>query len=222
MTALLRYQAALLLRSHRWLPPVLLYVVFLVVGVQGGQPILDSLGYAAAALLPATAWLVRICVTNEPAAARNCCAAATSPARVHLACVLTALGFAVALGTVATLLVALISDPKSTDGQVRVPPLSAAGAGLLAMLACVLCGLAVGVLCNWPLLRSSGWAVLSTMMAALMVLVVSGSPANAAMKGLVTGSAHGTVPMPLLPFVVGAVAAGAATAVGCVLSSRRS
>ncbi len=40
MTALLRYQTALLLRSQRWLPPFLLYAVFLAVGVQGGQPVL--------------------------------------------------------------------------------------------------------------------------------------------------------------------------------------
>jgi hypothetical protein len=59
MTALLRYQAALLLRSQRWLPPFILYAAFLGIGVQGGQPVLDSLGYTAAALLPVAAWLVR-------------------------------------------------------------------------------------------------------------------------------------------------------------------
>ncbi|MDF3149077.1 ABC transporter, partial [Streptomyces sp. T21Q-yed] len=76
MNALLRYQAALLARSQRWLPPFILYAVFLGVGVQSGQPVLDSLGYAAAALLPVAAWLVRICVTNEPPAARSCVSAA--------------------------------------------------------------------------------------------------------------------------------------------------
>ncbi|GAA3876747.1 hypothetical protein GCM10023084_32130 [Streptomyces lacrimifluminis] len=35
-------------------------------GVQGGQPVLVSLGYAAAAVLPVAAWLVRICVGTEP------------------------------------------------------------------------------------------------------------------------------------------------------------
>ncbi|MES4833786.1 ABC transporter, partial [Streptomyces anthocyanicus] len=48
MTALLRYQTALLLRSQRWLPPVVLYAAALGIGVQGGQPVLDSLGWAAA------------------------------------------------------------------------------------------------------------------------------------------------------------------------------
>ncbi|NED90862.1 ABC transporter, partial [Streptomyces sp. SID11233] len=67
MTALVRYQAALLLRSQHWLAPVLLYLAFLGVGIRPGQPVLDSLGYAAAGLLPVTAWLVRICVGQEPA-----------------------------------------------------------------------------------------------------------------------------------------------------------
>ncbi|MER6043732.1 ABC transporter, partial [Streptomyces sp. NPDC001856] len=91
MKALLRYRAALLVRSQRWLPPFLLYAVFLGVGVQSGQPVLDSLGYAAAALLPVAAWLVRICVTDEPPAARTVVAAAAGPARAHLAAVLVAL-----------------------------------------------------------------------------------------------------------------------------------
>ena len=80
MTALLRYQADLLVRSQRWLPPVILYAVFLGIGVQSGQPVLDSLGDTAAGLLPVAAWLVRICVTGEPDAARACAAAARGPA----------------------------------------------------------------------------------------------------------------------------------------------
>ncbi|CAM5477686.1 hypothetical protein SALBM135S_01217 [Streptomyces alboniger] len=48
--------------------------------MQSGQPVLDSLAYAAAALLPVAAWLVRICAGNEPVAARACTAAGR-PAR---------------------------------------------------------------------------------------------------------------------------------------------
>lgn len=55
MIALLRYQAALLARSQRWLPPFILYVAFMGIGVQAGQPILDSFGFAAAAVLPVAA-----------------------------------------------------------------------------------------------------------------------------------------------------------------------
>jgi hypothetical protein len=222
MTALLRYQAALLVRSQRWLPPFLLYAVFLVVGVQSGQPILDSLGYAAAALLPVAAWLVRICVTNEPPAARGCVAAAAGPGRAHLAAVLVALGAAAALGTAATVVVTLISEPASADHQIRVPRLPAGAAGLLATLACALLGTAVGALTNWPVLRSTGRAVPAMLLAALLSVVVTGSPAQAAVSGLVTGSRSGTVPLPLLPLVAAAVLTVAATAAACALTSRRS
>ncbi|MDG9726616.1 ABC transporter [Streptomyces sp. DH41] len=222
MTALLRYQAALLLRSQRWLPPVILYAAALGIGVRGGQPVLDSLGWAAAMLLPVAAWLVRICVTGEPPGARACVSAARGPARAHLAGLLVALAAAVVLGTAATVVVTLISDPVSTDHGTRVPPLPAGGAGLLAALVCALLGTAVGALTAWPLLRSPGRAVPALLLAALLALVASGSPARAAVSGLVTGSKSGTVPLPLLPLAVAASVTAAAAAVACALSSRRS
>lgn len=221
MTALLRYQAALLLRSQRWLPPVVLYAAALGIGVQGGQPVLDSLGWAAAVLLPVAAWLVRICVTGEPPAARSCVSAARGPARAHLSAVLVALAAATVLGAVATVVVALISDPVSTGHDTRVPLLPAGGAGLLAALVCALLGTAVGALTAWPVLRSPGRAVPALLLAALLALVASGSPARAAVSGLVTGSKSGTVTMPWLPLAVAALVAAAAVAGACALSSRR-
>ncbi|WP_442785585.1 ATP-binding cassette domain-containing protein [Actinacidiphila sp. DG2A-62] len=64
--ALVRYQAELLLRSHRWLAPLVLYLAVMAIGVGGGQPVLGSLGYAAALLLPVAAWITGICVAGEP------------------------------------------------------------------------------------------------------------------------------------------------------------
>ncbi|TJZ49618.1 ABC transporter [Streptomyces piniterrae] len=221
MTALLRYQAALLIGSHRWLPPVILYAAYLAVGVQTGGPILDSFGFAAAGLLPVAVWLTRICVTNEPPAARSCAAAATGPGRVHLACVLTATGAASLLALLGTAFVALSADPHSSVGRVPVPVPAATGAGLLTALACVLLGTAIGALCNWPVLRSPGAAIPAGLLAALVLSVVSASPANAAVSGLVTGSASGTISTPWLPLAATLPIAAAATAVACALSSRR-
>lgn len=224
MTALrplLRYQAALLLRSQRWLPPVILYTVFLAVGVQTGQPILDSLGYAAAAVLPVAAWFVRICATNEPPAARSCVGAAAGPTRAHLACLLTAFGAAALLGVAATVVVMVISDPTSTNHQTRLPIFPAGGAGLVAALVCALLGTAVGALTTWPLLRSPGRAVPAMLLGAVLALVVTGSPARAAISELVTGSQAGTVPAPLLPLIGAGATAAAAIAVACALTTRR-
>ncbi|MBC3981549.1 ABC transporter [Streptomyces sp. AC536] len=221
MTALLRYQAELLVRSHRLLPPLLLYGIFLAIGVQSGQPVLDSLGYTAAGLLPVAAWLVRVCVAGDPPAARQVAAAATSPARVHLACVLTALLCSTALGALATVVVARISGAHSADHRVAVPVGEATVGGLLAAVACALLGTAVGALCNWPLLRRPGYALLATALAALVALVQAPSPAHAAVRDLVSGSHSGAVPMPVPACAAAALLCAAATAVACALSARR-
>ncbi|MFF9767625.1 ABC transporter [Streptomyces sp. NPDC014636] len=222
MTALLRYQADLLLRSQRWLPPVILYVVFLGVGVQSGQPVLNSLGYTAAALLPVAAWLVRICVTGEPPAARACVAAARGPARAHLACLLTALLAAVLLGVAATVAVTLLSAPASDGHRVHVAPLRAAAAGLPATLACALLGTAVGALTSHPVLRSTGRAVPAMLLGTLLAVVSAGSPAQAAVSALVIGSQTGRAPVTLPPLAAAALLTAAAFAAAAWLSSRRS
>ncbi|MET7641045.1 ABC transporter [Streptomyces sp. NPDC005438] len=221
MNALLRYHWALLLRSYRWLPPLILYAVFLAIGVQYGQPVLDGLGYTAAAVLPVTAWLVRAVVTMEPVGARHCVAAARGGQRAHLAGLLVAGQAGVVLGLAGVLATVAVSDPHSTVGQVPVRPLTALPAGVLATLVCVLLGLAVGALCNRPVLRGPGWPVPATMLAALLVLVPSGSPANAAVTGLVTGSRDGTVDLPWLPLLIALGAAGAVTAGVAALVTRR-
>ncbi|MEU6992730.1 ABC transporter [Streptomyces sp. NPDC046465] len=222
MRALLRYQTDLLMRSQRWLPPVILYAVFLGIGVQGGQPVLDSLAYAAGGLLPVTAWLVRICVTNEPPASRSCAAAAAGPGRAHLAALLAALLAASVLGAAAVLVVTVISDASSTNARLPVPRLPAGAAGLLAMLVSTLLGTALGALANWPLLRSAGRAVPALLLGALFLLVTTGSPAKSVLTDLTTGSREGAVPVPV-GALAGALAVAAAAMWGaCALSSRRS
>ncbi|GHE80519.1 hypothetical protein GCM10018785_55720 [Streptomyces longispororuber] len=221
MAALVRYRTALLLRSQRWLAPVILYAVFLAVGVQGGQPVLDSLAYAAAALLPVTAWLVRICVTVEPAGARGCTAAAAGPRRAHLAGLLTAFLAAGALGAAATVAVAVISDAASTDHQTAVARGPAAVAGLLAMLVSALVGTAVGALTSRPVLRSTAHAVPALLLAALLALVTTGSPAKAALTDLTRGSRDGVVPLPVGAPAAALAVAVAAVAAACWVSARR-
>ncbi|MGW8887810.1 ABC transporter [Streptomyces sp. NPDC055749] len=221
MTALLRYQAALLLRSQRWLAPVLLYAAFLGVGVQAGQPVLDSLGYAAAALLPVAAWFVQLCAGQEPPAARTVAAAAAGPHRLHLATLLAAIGCATALGAAATAVVLLVSSPVSNDRTVAVSPVQAATAGLLAAVCCALVGAAVGALCTRPLLHARGWSVAATVLGALLALVTTGSPAKYAVTALVSGSRTGVVAVPALPLLGAAAFAAGAAALAAGLVSRR-
>ncbi|MEW1660216.1 ABC transporter [Streptomyces sp. NPDC093707] len=221
LTALVRYQAALLAGSYRWVPPLLVYAAFLAIGIQGGGPILDAYGYAAGGLLPVSVWLTRICASNEPPAARSCTAAAAGPGRAHGAALLAAAGAALVLAVAGTAYVTLRSDAHSTNHQVAVPVLPALGAGLLTALVCLLLGTAIGALCSWPALRRPGWGVPAGLAAALLVLVLGASPANAALSGMVTGSQHGTVTVPWLPLAVAVPLTAAAAALACALAGRR-
>lgn len=60
-----------------------------------------------------------------------------------------------------------------------------------------------------------------TALTAVLVLVAAGSPANAAVTGLVTGSRTGAVPFPLVPLLFAALAAAGAGLLAATLSARR-
>ncbi|MFD5323250.1 ABC transporter [Streptomyces sp. NPDC127092] len=209
MTALLRYQAALLLRSQRWLAPFLLYAVFVGIGVQAGEPVLGALGYAVAGLVPVTAWAVRICLNQEPPAARAVTAAAAGRARAHLAAVLTAVGATFLVAVIAVLAVTAMGDHR------RVAPLAAAVAGVLGAAVCVLTGTAIGALTTRPLIRARGRSLTTLLLASLLGLVTTGSPAASAVSSLVTAAGSGAVPYPW-PALAGAAAlTTAAVALAC-------
>lgn len=170
MTALLRYQGALLLRSQRWIAPLIAYAALVAVGIRPGDPVADSLGLVAAGLVPAAAWLVRICVSVEPDAARACTAAAAGPVRVHAAALLTASTGALLAGAAAAAVALLTGDRSGTD------PGRAALAGALAVAACALTGAAVGALCSRPLVRRRGHGILAATLGSLLALILAVSP----------------------------------------------
>ncbi|MFD8985865.1 ABC transporter [Streptomyces sp. NPDC059564] len=215
MTALLRYQAALLLRSQRWIAPLVVYAAFVAVGVRPGDPALDSLGYAAAGLVPQTAWLVRICVTAEPPAARAVAAAAAGPLRVHAAALLTALAGALSAGVAGAAFALLCGDLAGHS------PLRAALAGAVAVAVCALTGAAVGAVCSRPLVRGRGLAVLAGGLGSLLAWVAAPSPARRAVTALVESARTGAVPLPLGSLAGAVLLAAAAGTAACLLSARR-
>ncbi|MEW1639023.1 ABC transporter [Streptomyces sp. NPDC093801] len=217
MTALLRYRAALLLRSQRWLAPFAVYAVFTGIGIQPGDRTLDSLGYAAAGLVPLAAWLVRTCVTAEPPAARACAAAAAGPARVHAAALLTGLGGALLTGMLAAAYTLLVGNLAGHA------PGAAALAGAVAVAVCVLTGAAVGAVCGPPLVPGRGPGVLGAALGCLLAWVLPLSPARGAVSVLI-GSARAGAAEPA--FAAGASAgalllAAAAGAAACLAGTRR-
>ena len=108
MIALLRYQAANLFRSHRWILPLITYALLISVGaadsgqqttsIERARALADGLDWSAAILLPVVAMLTRSMLTAEPAAARACVSAARGPGRAQLAALITAFAAGAVLG----------------------------------------------------------------------------------------------------------------------------
>jgi hypothetical protein len=199
--ALLRYQAAILLRSHRWVFPLIVYALLITVGGLGGeqqagqalerqqlgqalerQQLGQALAWSAAMLLPVVALLTRSMLAAEPAASRACVAAAAGPVRAHLAALLTALAGG------ALLALAGAGYELATSGNLHQlgagGVLAALGIGLGSAFVCLLVGSAVGTLFNAPVIRHPTVALLSTVAAVVVALVSNVSPANAALRGI--------------------------------------
>jgi hypothetical protein len=202
VTALLRYQSALLLRSHRWIFPLIAYGLLIAVGAAGSTSLAETLDWSGAMLVPVVAFLTRASLTAEPDAARACVAAATSPARAQLATLLAPLAGGAILGLAAAAFGLLTAEPASKAanpaGAVTDKLSDAAQhpgivvAGLLIMLICLLVGSAIGALFNAPLLRHPGAAMMATLAAAIVALVTDVSPAAAALAHTAAAASNPT------------------------------
>jgi hypothetical protein len=192
MTALLRYQAAILVRSHRWIFPLIAYGLLIAVGAAGSSSLAETLDWSGAMLVPVTAFLTRAMLTAEPDAARACVAAAAGPARAQLATLIVPLGGAALLGLAGAVFDVLTAEAAAIGpgaGQGLAAKVTAAaqhpgivGGGLLIAVVCLLVGSAAGALCNPPLLRHPAAAMLSTLAAIILALAANVSPASAAIS----------------------------------------
>ncbi|MBV2152336.1 ABC transporter [Kitasatospora sp. SUK 42] len=221
--ALTRYHLELLVRSHAWLPPFLAFALLLVIGVTQGDPLLGGLGFGAGVLLPVSAWYVRAALNAEPPASRACLVAVAGAARVHLGALLAALTAALLLvvGEVAVLW--WVSGPVANAGARRDPGVGPALlAGLLGSVVCALVGVVAGALGNRPVLVRSPYGILATLGLAAAALVVPGSPANGAVRGLVTAARTGQVAVPWAELLFAVALLAAVGAGAAALAGRRS
>jgi hypothetical protein len=194
--ALLRYETAILLRSHRWVFPLIAYGALILTGAAGGAPsgppwvpLADGLDWSAAMLIPVLAFLTRSMLTAEPDASRACVSAATGPVRAQLAALLAALGGGVVLAVAGVGFEVLTNPPVTGQSAGLLGNVGAAiahpvtlTAGLAMTAVCLLVGSAVGALCNPPLLRHPATAMLATLAAAVFALASDVSPAGAALR----------------------------------------
>jgi hypothetical protein len=193
--ALVWYQTALLIRSHRWIPPAVLFVIG-VAGLGGavlphGEGLSQGLAWSALLLVPVEAWLTRAVLIAEPPAARACVAAAAGPRRSQLAALIAAavVGASFGLLGVAWEVFSLgVRRSAATNSIMAGATLADVGGGLAAALVCLLVGSAIGALLNPPLIRRPAAAMLGTTGAVVLALAWSGSPANAAVRSVGYGA----------------------------------
>jgi hypothetical protein len=214
MIAMGRYQGALLGRSVRWLPPVLLFAGTVVAGSFGGMPLADGLGWSSAMLVPAVGWLTRVALTMEPGAARACASTAGGARRAQLATLVVALAGGVVLALLgAGFELATTARPRHGLGALAVE-------GVVAGMTCLLIGSAIGALCNPPLIRHRGYAMMSTAAVAIAAIAASGSPANAAIRATSAGPGGG-VHLPVVALAAAVVLAAISWTASVLTSPRR-
>ena len=214
MIAMVRYQGALLGRSVRWLPPVLLFAGTVVAGSFGGMPLADGLGWSSAMLVPAVGWLTRVALTMEPGAARACASTAGGARRAQLATLVVALAGGVVLALLgAGFELATTARPRHGLGALVVE-------SVVAGVTCLLIGSAIGALCNPPLIRHRGYAMMSTAAVAIAAIAASGSPANAAIRATSAGHSSG-VHLPVVAVAAAVVLAALAWAASLWMAPRR-
>jgi hypothetical protein len=220
VTGLLRYHAALLIRSYRWVAPALFFAVVVASATAGGSPAADAFGFAGAALVPTCAWLVRIVAMVEPGAARACVGAVGGTGRAQLSALAVAAGSGLVLILVSAPVLLLTAVREGVTDRPEPSTGLALAAGLLGQLVCVLVGVAVGTLGNPPVLRIPAAAVLATGLLVVVALVSPVSPASAAIRAVIGGRGESSR-LPLTELAAAAVLAVVAAAASVLLARSR-
>lgn len=186
MIALCRYQVHDLTRSHRWVAPLLVYVLLLaMVYAQPAGPAPLAFGVTAGALVPLGAWLTRALLGSEdPIAQQVTVTAAGSRARVQGALLVSALALNGVLAVLAVLW-ALVANPSNTAHAQAI----LGGLGIHAVFA--LAGVALGALLSPPLVTETGPAVLGIVGASTVLLVLRVNPVAWTLRVLEHDRRHG-------------------------------
>ncbi|HEX3779084.1 MAG TPA: hypothetical protein VHX38_05425 [Pseudonocardiaceae bacterium] len=156
MIALVKYLTADVLRSHRFFPPLFLYLIISGVFDARGDagPALAAYGASALVLYPVGAWLAVAVANAEDSTQRGI----TVTAAGSWAKLTGAVAILSALGVVLLVLVSTVWPALTTARPYDFPEIAV---GFAAQLACGWTGVAVGVLFARPLLRKIGWTALA-------------------------------------------------------------
>jgi hypothetical protein len=167
-TAVLRYVFADLLRSQRWVAPLLFGAAAIVLFNSHSDPLLVIYGNTAVALLPIGIWMTYVAVTAEDAVQAGMTAVIVGgPGRLRMAKLVAAFLLGIGYAVVATITPLVVQDhtDAATPGKIV--------AGLVAATTITLFAVAVGAVVSPPVVRRRGWSV---MIAAAVIVLDAAVP----------------------------------------------
>ncbi len=186
MSALCRYQLADVLRSQRWVPSLLLYVVVLgMIYATDAGPAVPAYGATGVAVFPIAAWLARIVLSSEDMVARQVTAAAArGQLRVQAALLASAVIAALPL-----IVLAVTWAAVANHGAVHGWEAWLGGLGIHLVFA--LAGTGLGALAAPPILHRPGAAVPGIVAVTLLSLIIPASPVRWTLEVLEHNPQHG-------------------------------
>lgn len=183
MFALLRYLTADVLRSHRYFPPVFLYLlvsgIFDARGDAGSA--LNAYGASALVLYPVGAWLAVTVGNAEDTTQRHI----TATAAGGWTRVIGAVSLLSSLGLLPLVLVSTVWPAITAAHGYSIAEL---GIGFAAQMACGLTGVAIGVLLGRPVLRKIGWSMLAIAAVVVITYQLGRIPPVGSMIGLLSNN----------------------------------
>jgi hypothetical protein len=221
MTSLVHYNLRDFVRSHRFLPPLIVFgVVFAVLYAVHPTPVLSSYGATALSMYPLAAWYTAVLLGAEDPVQREVTIVNSGSAtRAHLAKVLTAGLLASTLILFALLLPAALGFLKLPAHETLLPYL---GIGLLAHAIAALTGVALGLLWSPPTVQRTGYTFGGLLLCLVLTIPFNRvAPPLAATRAMRDGTPPGAVATDLLPSLLGALAFAAVAVLAYLKISRR-
>jgi hypothetical protein len=209
---MIAFNLRLAVRSMRWLGPVLILGIWILLAFGSPGPALANAGSAFIVLLPVSCWLTFTVGNVDDDGHRELLSAAIgSPARLHRCRAIAAFVAANAVGSAATLVSLLLT----TQATRPTPEIVVVGACVLAQIAATATGVAIGTLLHRPVLRQAGVALLVAVSAVVGVMLLP--PVQYVLRALNEGRTSGLL---ALATAAAVIAIGAVTTAGALADRR--
>lgn len=171
MIALVRYTAAVMFHSQRYLPPALVFIACMALFANdaGAQPVVPIFAPMTAVALVCSAWSTAALIAVEDPVQRAITAVNTGRSWALLVAVV------VVVLLTSAVLAGLVVVLPGVLGNDRVTALDLA-TGAVALVAASCLGTAIGMVTSRLVIRRPGWSLLAALLLLVVVLLTRGLP----------------------------------------------